>query len=287
VAPAPIVTTHADIFRDLFENRRQCRHCQHALTGLIVLDNKPLTHSSRWGVECAAKTTLSRFFSAAPWFPARGNARRRPSLLQQTQADALRILDDTWGEPVGRLFDSGARPDNHGEAPEPLAPTPVPSHAVSGPVRFPLARRWARRYAARPPWAALVHNPCPAPSLPPTQTDRARLPQAVDPLGLDDAHFPHVPHPLRPTIAVGLERLAAALRHKGPWRVRGVDRGSRADARVSLARDHKKAGGHWRKHTRHLAPTRVVLQEPAGPPLHLEGPPRAVEALVPRIPPTA
>ena len=40
VAPAPIVTAHADIFRDLFENRCQFRHFQHYLTGLIVLDNK-------------------------------------------------------------------------------------------------------------------------------------------------------------------------------------------------------------------------------------------------------
>ncbi len=33
VAPAPIVTAHADIFRDLFENRCQFRHFQNYLTG--------------------------------------------------------------------------------------------------------------------------------------------------------------------------------------------------------------------------------------------------------------
>ena len=40
----PIVTTHADIFRDLFENRCQFHHFQHYLTGLIVLDNKSLAN---------------------------------------------------------------------------------------------------------------------------------------------------------------------------------------------------------------------------------------------------
>jgi hypothetical protein len=33
VAPAPIVTAHADIFRDLFENRCQFRHS-------LILDSK-------------------------------------------------------------------------------------------------------------------------------------------------------------------------------------------------------------------------------------------------------
>jgi len=44
VAPAPVVTAHADIFRDLFENRCQFRHFQNYLTGLIVLDNKSLAN---------------------------------------------------------------------------------------------------------------------------------------------------------------------------------------------------------------------------------------------------
>jgi hypothetical protein len=33
VAPAPVVTAHADAFRDLFENRCQFQHFQHYLTG--------------------------------------------------------------------------------------------------------------------------------------------------------------------------------------------------------------------------------------------------------------
>ena len=86
VAPAPIVTAHADIFRDLFENRCQLHHVQHYLTGLIVLDNTSLTTITRCVLESADKTHLSRFFSEAPWFQDRVNDRRLVSLLQQTQA---------------------------------------------------------------------------------------------------------------------------------------------------------------------------------------------------------
>jgi hypothetical protein len=86
VAPAPIVTAHVVIFRDLFENRCQFQHFQHYLTGLIVLDSKSLANITRCVLESADKTNLSRFFSEAPWFQDRVNERRVEYLLQQTQA---------------------------------------------------------------------------------------------------------------------------------------------------------------------------------------------------------
>ncbi|HVD21401.1 MAG TPA: hypothetical protein VNB95_05625, partial [Nitrososphaera sp.] len=100
VAPAPLVITHANVFRDLFENRCQFQHFQNYLTGLIVLDNKSLANITRCVLESADKTNLSRFFSEAPWFQDRVNDRRLVYLLQQTKevrgpkADALLILDD-------------------------------------------------------------------------------------------------------------------------------------------------------------------------------------------------
>ena len=57
VAPAPLVTAHADVFRDLFENRCQFHHFQHYLTGLIVLDNKSLANIARCVLESADKPT--------------------------------------------------------------------------------------------------------------------------------------------------------------------------------------------------------------------------------------
>src|SRR5882672_5788879 len=107
VAPAPLVTAHADVFRDLFENRCQFQHVQHDLTGLIVLDNKSLANITRCVLESADKTHLSRFFSEAPWFPERVNDRRGAYLLQQTKggrgptADSALRLDDTLCEHVG------------------------------------------------------------------------------------------------------------------------------------------------------------------------------------------
>jgi hypothetical protein len=59
VAPAPLVTAHADVFRALCENRCQFQHCQHDLTGLIVLDNTSLATITRCVLESADKTNLS------------------------------------------------------------------------------------------------------------------------------------------------------------------------------------------------------------------------------------
>ena len=55
--PAPVVTEHAAVFRDLFENQCQFRHFQHYLTGLIVLPNKSLANMARCILDSADKTT--------------------------------------------------------------------------------------------------------------------------------------------------------------------------------------------------------------------------------------
>src|SRR3989442_6636020 len=134
VAPAPLVSAHADAFRDLFENRCQFHHFQNYLTGLIVLDNKSLANITRCVLESADKTNLSRFFSEAPWFQERVNDRRLTYLLQQTQAargpktDAGLIFDDTLCEHVGSLFDYVERPYNHGQDTYALASNPVTSY---------------------------------------------------------------------------------------------------------------------------------------------------------------
>jgi hypothetical protein len=188
VAPAPLVTAHADVFRDLCENRCQFHHFQHDLTGLIVLENKSLAHITRCVLESADKTNLSRFFSAAPWFQDRVNDRRVAYLLQHTQegrgpkADALLILDDTLCEPVGSLFDYVDRHDNHGDDTYPLAHHPVTSHDVSGPVRFPVDLRLSRRYEACTRWAECVHQHFPDRPIPTKSKERARLHKAVDPI---------------------------------------------------------------------------------------------------------
>jgi SRSO17 transposase len=111
VAPAPIVTAHAMVFRDLFENQCQYRHFQHYLTGLIVLPNKNMAPIARFILESADKTNLSRFLSEAPWRQDEVNRRRIRFMLQQTKlhrrrrCESIVALDDTLCEHVGSLFD--------------------------------------------------------------------------------------------------------------------------------------------------------------------------------------
>jgi hypothetical protein len=205
-----VVTAHADIFRDLCENRCQFRHCQHALTGLMVLDNTSLTHISRCVLESADQTNLSRFFAEAPWCHDRVTDRRLPSLLQQTQAvrgpqaDARLLLDDPLGEPVGSLFDSVDRHANHGEDTSPLAHNPGTSHDGRGPVRFPVDLRLSRRYEERTPWEDCVRTHAPGRPLPTPKKARARLHQAVGPMVLTDAALQKLQQPLQTQIARGI-----------------------------------------------------------------------------------
>jgi SRSO17 transposase len=80
-----VVTEHAEIFRDLFENPCQFRHFQHYLTGLMVLPNKSMANMARCILDSADKTNLSRFLSEAPWREAAINRRRIQFMLQQTK----------------------------------------------------------------------------------------------------------------------------------------------------------------------------------------------------------
>ena len=133
VAPAPLVSTHAATFRDLFGNRRQFAHFEHYLTGLMVLENKSMANIARCLLESADKTNLSRFFSEADWDPAQVNTRRIRYLLDQTRAQrrpkktSALVLDDTLCEHVGSLFEHVDRHYNHGEGTYPLAHNPVTS----------------------------------------------------------------------------------------------------------------------------------------------------------------
>lgn len=293
VAPAPIVTAHADIFRDLFENRCQFRHFQHYLTGLIVLDNKSLANITRCVLDSADKTNLSRFFSEAPWFQDRVNDRRVAYLLQQTKAvrgpkaDALLILDDTLCEHVGSLFDYVDRHYNHGDTTYPLAHNPVTSHYVSGAVRFPLDLRVYRRYEELTQWEAFVHKHFAERPIPTTKKERARLHKAVDPVLLDDPAFQQLHQQFRTKIDLGIALVEAAIQHKVPFSVLVFDSWYLADELVSIARYHKKDWVSLLKKNRNLETNSFVLKDAAGQPIRLEGPHIAVDDLVPRIPPTA
>jgi DDE superfamily endonuclease len=293
VAPAPLVTTHAEVFRDLFENRRQFQHFQNYVTGLIVLDNKSLANMTRCVLESADKTNLSRFFSEAPWLQDRVNDRRLEYLLQQTQArrgpkaDAILILDDTLCEHVGSLFDYVDRHYNHGDDTYPLAHNPVTSHYVSGPVHFPVALRLYRRYEELTQWEAFVHKHFPDRLIPTTKKERARLHKEIDPILLEDPAFQTLHAQFRTKIDLGIELLEAAIQHKIPFRVLLFDSWYLAEELVSMARYRKKDWISLLKKNRNLETNSFVLKDATGTPIRLEGPHIAVDDLVPRIPPTA
>ena len=130
IEPAPLVTTHAEAFRDLFENRCQFRHFENYLTGLMVLPNKSMTNIARCVVESSDKTNVSRYFSKNRWLEEQVNRRRVKYVLQQTKRVRLKkdqsalILDDTLCEHVGSLFDYIDRHYNHGDNSYPLAHNP-------------------------------------------------------------------------------------------------------------------------------------------------------------------
>src|SRR5213594_3264092 len=293
VAPAPIVTAHADIFRDLFENRCQFRHFQNYLTGLIVLDNKSLANITRCVLESADKTNLSRFFSEAPWFQDRVNDRRLTYLLQQTKAvrgpkaDGLLILDDTLCEHVGSLFDYVDRHDNHGDDTYPLAHNPVTSHYLSGPVRFPVDLRLYRRYEECTRWEAFVHKHFPDRVIPTKKKERTRFHKEVAPVLLEGPEFQTLHQQFRTKIDLGIALLEAAIAHKVPFSVLLFDSWYLAEELVSMARYRKKDWISLLKKNRNLETNSFVLKDATGKPIRLEGPHIAVDDLVPRIPPTA
>ncbi len=293
VAPAPLVSAHADAFRDLFETRCQFHPVQHDLTGLMVLDNKSLANITRCVRERADKTHLSRFFSEAPWFQERVNDRRLAYLLQQTQAvrgpktDAVLILDDTLCEHVGSLCDEVDRHDHHGNDTYPLAHTPVPRSDVSGPVRFPVALRFDRRYEALTQWEAFVHTHFPDRPSPTKKKARAQLQKVVDPVWLQDPAFEQLPQPCRTKIALAIALLEAAIQHQVPFRILWFDRWSLAAELVSRARYRNKDWISLLQKQRNLETNRFILKDATGHAIPLEGPHIAVEALVPLIPRTA
>ena len=225
VAPAPVVTEHAGVFRDLFDNQCQFRHFQHDLTGLIVLPNKRLAHMARCILDSADQTNLSCVLSEAPWREAEVKCRRVQFMLQQTKPhrrrrhDSLVVIDDTLCEHVGDLFDHVDRHDNHGNGTYPLAHNPVTSFSVSGPVRFPLGLRLSRRDEELTQWEAGVAKHVPELKIPTDNKARNRLPKQVDPVWLQDPEFRARHEPFRTKIALAIELVEEAIRHKVPFGV--------------------------------------------------------------------
>lgn len=293
VAPAPLVTTHADAFRDLFANRCQFQHFQHYLTGLMVLSNKSLTNIARCVLESADKTNLSRFLAEAPWLEDLVNQRRIRYLLQQTKeqrrpkAESALVVDDTLCEHVGSLFAYVDRHYNHSDQTYPLAHNPVTSFYVSGPVRFPLDLRLYRRYEELTQWEAFVAKHFPDRSIPSHKKARAQLHKEVDPILLSDPAFAALHAQFRTKIALGIDLVETAIRHKVPFDVVLFDGWYLAEELVTVLSRRRKAWVSILKKNRNLETNSFVLNDESGNPIHFAGPHITVEHLLPHIPASA
>jgi DDE superfamily endonuclease len=291
--PAPVVTEHAAVFRDLFDNQCQFRHFQHYLTGLIVLPNKSLANIARCILESPDKTNLSRFFSEAPWRAEEINGRRIRFMLQQTKPhrrrrrESLLALDDTLCEHVGSLFDYVDRHYNHSEGTYPLAHNPVTSFYVSGPVRFPVGLRLYRRYEELTQWEAAVAKHFPELKIPTDKKGRNRLHKQVDPVLLADPEFRARHEQFRTKIALASQLVEEAIRHKVPFGVVVFDAWYLAEDLIQVLARRRKDWISVLKTNRLLETASFHLRDAHGWTLKLPGPHLAVEELVPLIPATA
>jgi hypothetical protein len=293
VAPAPLVTEHAAVFRDLFDNQCQFRHFQHYLTGLIVLPNKSLANIARCILESADRTNLSRFLSEAPWRADEVNRRRIRLMLQQTKThrrrrrESLVVLDDTLCEHVGSLFDYVDRHYNHSDGTYPLAHNPVTSLYVSGPVRFPLGLRLYRRYEELTQWEASVATHFPDLKIPSDTKGRNRLHKQVDPVLLQDPEFRARHEQFRTKIALAIDLVEEAIQRKVPFGVVVFDAWYLAEEVIRLLARRRKDWVSLLKKNRLLETASFQLRDVNGWAMKLPAPHIAVEELVPLIPANA
>jgi hypothetical protein len=293
IVPAPVVSGHAAVFRDLFDNQCQLRHFQHYLTGLIVLPNKSLANMTRCILDSADKTNLSRVLSEAPWREDAVNRRRIRFMLQQTKShrrrrrESLVVIDDTRCEHVGSLFDHVDHHYNHGDGTYPLAHNPVTSFSVSGPVRFPLGLRLYRRDEELTQWEAAVAKHFPELKLPTDTKARNRLHKQVDPVRLQDPEFQARHEQFRTKIALAMDLIEEAIGHKVPFGVVVFDAWYLAEDLIQVLARRRKDWISLLKRNRLLETASFHLRDANGWALKLPAPHLAVEELVPLIPANA
>lgn len=293
IQAAPVVERHAAAFRDLFENQRQYEHFKQYVTGLMVLDNKSLTHMAQSIVDSADKTNWSRFLSESPWAEAAVNERRIAYLLAQTKAkrrrsaESVLAIDDTLCEHVGTVFEYIDRHYNHGEDSYPLAHNPVTSHSISGVVRFPLDWRLYRRYEDVTDWERFVAQYFPEVIIPVKQKARAALHKVVDPVLLQDPTF-HMRHDQFQTkIDLAIELIQHAQALEVPFDTVVFDSWYLSEELVTIL---KTANLDWIslvKRNRNVETNSFVLNDARGQAIPFSDAHIHLEALVPLIPANA
>jgi hypothetical protein len=214
-------------------------------------------------------------------------------MLQETKPhrhrrrDSIVVLDDTLCEHVGSLFDYVDRHYNHSDGTYPLAHNPVTSFYVSGPVRFPLGLRLYRRYEELTQWEAAVAKHFPNLKIPTDTKGRNRLHKQVDPVLLQDPEFRARHEQFRTKIALAIELVEEAIRHKVPFGVVVFDAWYLAEGLIQVLARRRKDWISLLKKNRLLETASFHLRDANGWAIKLPGPHIAIEELVPLIPANA
>ena len=179
------------------------------------------------------------------------------------------------------------RHDHHSDGSYPLAHHPVTSFAVSGPVRFPLDLRRYGRDEELTQWEAAVARHVPDVKIPTEKKAWHRLHKQVDLVLLQYPEFWARHEPFQTTIALAIELMEGAIRHKAPCGVVVFDAW---DLVGDLFQVLARRGKDWislLNTNRLLETASVLLQDANGWTLQLPGHHLAVEELVPLLPATA
>ncbi len=290
VTPAPVVASHADAFRDLFDNQREFRHFQNYLTGLMVLENTSMANMANCIVNSADKTNLSRFFSDAPWREQEMNDRRIDYMVAQTapqrrpaKASSF-ILDDTLCEHVGSLFEYVDRHYDHCDNRYPLAHNVVTSFYLSGAVRFPIDARLYRRYEEITQWQAFVHKHFPERAIPKEKKPRQRLHKDVDPTLLKDPEFEQLHEQFKTKISLAQELIKSAIEHGIPFQTVLMDSWYLSEDLVETLADNGKDWVSLLKKNRNVESHSFTLRDTQGHAIEFSKPHVKVEDLVLLIP---
>ena len=293
VEPAPLVVEHTLAFRDLFENRKQFRHFQNYVTGLLVLDNKTMANMSRCILDSADKTNLSRFFSETEWCHDEVNTRRVEYLLEHTEmqrvsaSESCLLLDDTLCEHVGSLFEHIDRHYNHSSNTYPLAHNLVTSHYVSGAVRFPVDARLYRRFEEVTQWETFVKKHFPDREIPSKKKPREQLHNEVDPILLNDPEFQALAEQFHTKITLAGELIEQAIARNLPFQTVLMDSWFLSP---DLVRKLARLGKDWvslLKKNRNVETAGMTVRDAEGQRIQFNRPHIKVEHLVEVLPSTA
>lgn len=293
VSVAPLVKEHSEIFRSVFANRKQFRHFENYLTGLMVLENKSMANLARCILDSADKTNISRYLSEAPWRVACLNDKRVSYMKMQTAqfrrsaAESVVAIDDTLCEHVGSLFEYVDNHYNHGNGQHPLAHNLVTSHYVSGGVRFPIDASLYRRYEEFTNWEMFVEKHFPASEIPKQTKVRTAFHKRVDADLLKDPAFQALDQAFKTKITIAGELVAKAVERGLAFGWVLFDGWYLAPEFLAVLDQLDKDWVSILKHNRNLETNSFRLRDAHGNLLSFAGPHMQVADLVPQIPQNA